>query len=290
MSPPEPTAARPVPPTLEDLVERFRGSGDLDALGHVFDRAAPGLFRIALACCPDAATAEDVLQETFLTAFRNIDRFERGRPITPWLGGILRNQAAKARDRAGRTKKDFRKPPPLAPADPAQSAADADDLRQLHEAILKLSEPYRGVALMRWRYGLEPAEIAEVRGEPPGTVRSTLSRALAQLRKTLAVAPALLLAAEAAGMSAAEALGMDAVRTAVLDGCRATAIQFAAAASLREATTALTSAPPATSSGYAVIAKVAGGLLIAAILLVGIGVLLEPGVPMVTPPRDSTLR
>ena len=46
---------------------------------------------------------------------------------------------------------------------------------------------------MRWRYGLEPAEIAEIRGEPPGTVRSTLSRALERLRRSLRTVPALLM-------------------------------------------------------------------------------------------------
>src|SRR5204862_7525962 len=68
--------------------------------------------------------------------------------------------------------------------------AGADSVDRLHEVLEDLPPPYREVALLRWRYGLEPAEIAHVREEPPGTTRSLLSRALDRLRGAMKVLPA----------------------------------------------------------------------------------------------------
>src|SRR5688572_5492845 len=48
----------------ETLLVRYRDGGDPEALGALFDATAPGLFRLALTLTPDAATAEDAVQET----------------------------------------------------------------------------------------------------------------------------------------------------------------------------------------------------------------------------------
>src|SRR5690606_12214859 len=90
-----------------------------------------------------------------------------------------------------------------------EAVLHGEDAAEIRRAIDALEEPYRGVALLRWRYGLSPAEIADVRGEHPGTTRSLLSRALARMRGALQ-ATAALLALPAA------ARGLDAVREAVL--------------------------------------------------------------------------
>ena len=57
--------------------------------------------------------------------------------------------------------------------------------RALVDAVLALDEPYRSAVLLRYFEGLEPAEIARRRGVPAGTVRSHLSRGLAELRAAL---------------------------------------------------------------------------------------------------------
>ncbi len=53
---------------LDQLVARYVDDGDVDALGELFDATAPALFRVALGIAPDAAAAEDALQEAFLAA------------------------------------------------------------------------------------------------------------------------------------------------------------------------------------------------------------------------------
>lgn len=208
-------------PTVEASLARFRETGDPAALAEVFDRTAPELFRLALAWTPDAASAEDALQETFLAAFHAVRAWDPSRPAVPWLAGILRHKAQRTRHRVRRDPDPLRVAPPLAAPDPASEAERRDELERARAAIAALPEPYRAVAVMRWRYGLEPAEIAEIRGEPPGTVRSTLTRALRKLRDDLRGSGALFtwVGGEPRGLHAVrEAVLREATRRAVASG------------------------------------------------------------------------
>ena len=78
------------PPDPDALFARWRAGRDPEALGALFDAASPGLFRLALTLAPDAATAEDALQETFLFAMEAPERWDAARPVVPWLAGVLR--------------------------------------------------------------------------------------------------------------------------------------------------------------------------------------------------------
>jgi RNA polymerase sigma-70 factor (ECF subfamily) len=182
-----------VPQTPEELLLRFRATRDPEALGALFDATAPSLLRVALSVAPDAASAENALQETFLAVLEAPERWDAARPVMPWLLGILHNQVGKVRRDGARRPDPLRLPPPLAD-DPSDAAASREDQERVRAAIDELPEPYRNVALLRWRHGLDPADIAHVRGEPPGTTRSLLSRALEKLRARLAGSALALLA------------------------------------------------------------------------------------------------
>ena len=85
------------------LFEKFRRTGDVRALAAVFDRAAPVLWRIAVRISPDAHTAEDLVQNSFLVAIESADSWDASRPVVPWILGILTNQARLARRRAAQS-------------------------------------------------------------------------------------------------------------------------------------------------------------------------------------------
>src|SRR5262245_64311421 len=76
--------------THEALLAAFRDRGDTAALGALFDTTAPELFRIATALAPDAASAEDALQETYLLLMEHAEKWDATRRVAPWLAGILR--------------------------------------------------------------------------------------------------------------------------------------------------------------------------------------------------------
>ncbi len=176
----------------EAHVARWRATGDPSAFGALFDATAGVLFRVAVTLVPDAATAEDVLQQTYTVALKKLARMEPGRPVMPWLLNVLQKEAARARRRARRTPDPVRLPPKTPSPDPAE-APEAPDTEAVRAAIESLEEPYRSAALLRWRYGLEPSEIAHVRGEPPGTTRSLLSRALDRLKRAAPALPVVFL-------------------------------------------------------------------------------------------------
>src|SRR3954454_25125349 len=71
--------------------EAQRGSGD--ALGALYARHWERAHRAAYLVVHDAAAAEDIAQEAFLSAIDNLDRFDRRRPFAPWLHRIVVNRA-----------------------------------------------------------------------------------------------------------------------------------------------------------------------------------------------------
>lgn len=178
------------PADPDTLLAAYGRTGNPRDLAALFDATAPELFRVALATAPDAASAEDALQETFLTVMDAAPKFDATRRALPWLVGILKFKVAALRSRRFRSRGDEDTPPPTLADAPTDGEADPDEIARVRAEIEHLSEPYRSVALLRWRYGLTPAEIAHVRGEPPGTVRSILSRSLDRLRRGLRAVPA----------------------------------------------------------------------------------------------------
>jgi len=266
------TERAPAGRTPEALLGRFREEGRPGDLADLFDATAPELFRLALHLCPDAATAEDCLQQTFLVVLERAASWDPSRPALPWLTGILRNEALMARRRMARRPDPERLEAAPRHDDPALEAETAEERERLREAMRRLPEPYRGVALLRWRYGLEPAEIAEVKGVPPGTVWSLLHRALRRLRSEVGALPALVLAFRSER-------GMDGVRAALLR--QAAAKSAAAAATASTAATATT-----TTMGGLLMANKAIAAGAAALLLAGAGWLaFRPGAPAAPPPR-----
>ncbi len=198
--------------TPEALLARYRATGEPEALGALFDGTAPVLFRMALSLTTDAAVAEDCVQETYLAALESLERYDATKAVMPWLVGILQIMVRRSRRERTRVPDPIR----VAASHPTEAGDEAaidvehdEEAREIRGAIDSLDEPYRSVALLRWRYGLSPAEIADVRGEPPGTVRSLLSRALERMRRLLKTTPALALLPLAP-------LGLAAVREAVI--------------------------------------------------------------------------
>ncbi len=235
--------------TADELWRRFRASGDPAALGAVFDAVSPELFRVALSLAPDAASAEDALQETWLVALKSAASHDAARPVVPWLVGILRRKVHEVRRRTRRPD-ERRVARGVAPVDPSVAAQSREETARLRAAIDELPASCREVAVLRWRYGLEPGEIADARGMPPGTVRSLLHRALARIKRRMKAAPALFLGAR-------WPRGLDDVRAAVL---RAAARRSVIDAAL-------------SSAGGLVMAKATKTAVIAAIacLLLGAG-------------------
>lgn len=150
-------------------------ASDLEAL---FRSHWPSAWRAAFLVVHDAAAAEDIAQEAFLAAIRNLDRFDRRRPFRPWLHRIVVNRAIDwARARALRAELEL--------VDTAAPAASPDVGSDVVDALRRLSPEHRAVIVLRHLLGYTPGEIARVLDLPRGTVNSRLRRGLDELQETL---------------------------------------------------------------------------------------------------------
>jgi RNA polymerase sigma-70 factor, ECF subfamily len=156
-----------------------RGSAsDLEALFRAY---WPGAHRAAYLVVHDAALAEDIAQEAFLAAVRNLDRFDRRRPFGPWLHRIAVNRAidaARARTLRREAELDERVAAPESPAPP-----DGGILA----ALAALPPEQRAVVVLRHLLDYTPGEIAQLLELPRGTVNSRLRRGLDAMRDTTGV-------------------------------------------------------------------------------------------------------
>src|SRR2546427_1679832 len=116
---------------------------DFEAL---FRRHWPLAYRAAFLVVHDAAAAEDIAQESFLAAVRNLDRFDRRRPFGPWLHRIVVNRAIDwSRARALRREVGDTPLGTLATGE----ASDNPHSRSLAAALATLSPEHRAVIVLR---------------------------------------------------------------------------------------------------------------------------------------------
>ena len=152
---------------------RAGSAADLEAL---FREHWPRAYRAAYLVVHDAAAAEDIAQEAFLAAIRNLDRFDRRRPFGPWLHRIVVNRAidwTRARRLRGEVELGDYLPAPPAPE------LDGSALGR----IGALAPEHRAVVVLRYLLEYTPGEIAELLDLPRGTVNSRLRRGLDRMKE-----------------------------------------------------------------------------------------------------------
>jgi RNA polymerase sigma-70 factor (ECF subfamily) len=166
-----------------------------EALVHI-----DAVYRFALRLTGAPDLAEDLVQETFLRAFRSWDQYTQGTAAKSWLFTICRNVFLRRRERNQRhdeiveqsVGREGRGPNPVNPVwvsvlgvDPEGAFFDSIVDDRIIDAINDLPEEYRTAVVLSDVEGLPYAEIAELMGVPVGTVKSRLFRGRRQLQKVL---------------------------------------------------------------------------------------------------------
>jgi RNA polymerase sigma-70 factor (ECF subfamily) len=170
--------------------------GDEVAWGHLVRRHQEAVFRLAYLLLHDANDAEDVTQETFLRAYRALNRFDVARPLRPWLLEITRNQSYNwsralrrrlaALQRWGYHTQDASVgTPQQADTQPEEEALRQWKATALWQAVRRLHGMDQEVVYLRCFMELSVEETAQVLKVAPGTVKSRLSRALERLRRVV---------------------------------------------------------------------------------------------------------
>jgi len=170
---------------------RSAAAGDRAAFHALVDRHSKDLFRVALSLSRNRSDAEDVLQETFVGAYRGLSQFSARSSVKTWLTQICVRQAAKQWNRSRRTREAVAIDAEGGATAGGQPLArpsreiDADRRMDLMAVIETLPEEHRQVILLREVQGLSYDDIARTLGVPQGTVESRLHRARAGLKQRL---------------------------------------------------------------------------------------------------------
>ncbi|HLT29506.1 MAG TPA: RNA polymerase sigma factor [Myxococcaceae bacterium] len=169
----------------EALMERFC-NGDEGAFNALYQRHAGALRGFLLRWSHSQATADDLLQLTFISAVRGRGRWEKGRPVKPWLYAIAANAARDWSRRQGRSETLTDDGAlPVTPVNGAAQAMDHGLSRAVQTALAQLPEGQRLPILMHRFEGLGFAEIAEVMGLSETAVKVRAHRGYVRLRELL---------------------------------------------------------------------------------------------------------
>jgi len=143
------------------------------------------VFGVALAHAGDPALAEDVAQEAFVTAWRDMTGLREPERVGSWVAGIARNLAKSAhRTRARRDARPPDEPPP--PATPEDEALAREDRELLARALAEVPAAHREALVLHYMEGQPVARIAEVLGVREELVKQRLSRGRRALRASVA--------------------------------------------------------------------------------------------------------
>ena len=169
-------------------------TGDAEAFRALVDRHSRGLFRLAFRMTGNEPDAEDVVQESFLRAYRQLNKFDERASFGTWLYRIAVNCSLDlVRSRKRRAEQQ---PSEDALADPVATAiagsptpdrlAMSGEVRELvAEAMNELSAAERAAFVLRHFEGMRIEDVSRILGCQPGAAKHSVFRAVQKLRRAL---------------------------------------------------------------------------------------------------------
>lgn len=163
-------------------------NGKPQAFGMLVDKYKEGIYAFAYAELGDFQDAQDVTQEIFLQAYRDLRSLRKWESFVFWLYRIARRRCVQRfRIRSRRVDRESieDQDPTVMDAHSLSSYRDSQLSESLVDALDSLPEMQREVLMLRYFGGMNSKEIARAIGTSPGAIRVRLSRARAQLRKEM---------------------------------------------------------------------------------------------------------
>jgi RNA polymerase sigma-70 factor (ECF subfamily) len=174
-----------------DVGRRF-AVGDEQALAWAYERWAGQIHGMAVRAFGSGPDAEDVTQQTFVSAWTGRARFRPDAgPLPAWLVGICRHKIADTWARRERQRRETEAAMSEAQASPTGPARGIDttvaDRVLLLDELEQIGQPQRGIIELAFFEDLTHTQIAARTGLPLGTVKSHIRRTLERLRSRLEV-------------------------------------------------------------------------------------------------------
>jgi RNA polymerase sigma-70 factor (ECF subfamily) len=179
----------------DDIAISRARRGDRDAFRVLVERHARAVFRLAYRMTNSETDAEDLVQETFLRAWKQIAKFDGRASFPTWLHRICANcsldliRARKRKQELHQPFEDDNSDPfsqiPAGSPSPERLAQSSQISAILVPALDALSEMERAAFVMRHYEGMGIEEISEALGVQPGAAKHSVFRAVQKLRRAL---------------------------------------------------------------------------------------------------------
>lgn len=174
----------------DDDVDRALAGGDRQrAFALLMSRHGDPVYRYIVAMTGDGPLAEEVRQQVFVEAYRDLPRFAGRSPVRAWLFGIVRHRCLDALKSTRRWNLHFKNEPPRDPElddiEPGDQLDRSRTARLLADCLATLAPAAREAVVLRYHQELSYDEAAEITGDRPGTLQQRVARALPVLRKCI---------------------------------------------------------------------------------------------------------
>ena len=167
-----------------ELIARCR-EGDSDAHFRLYKLYSKAMYNVGFRITGNEADAEDVLQESFISAFRNLESYRGDASFGSWIKKIVINKAINTLK-----KRKMELMPDNEEFDIPEEVVEADYMPELsvdrvRDAIHQLPDGYRSVLSLYLLEGYDHQEIGEIMGITESTSKSQLNRAKSKLKELL---------------------------------------------------------------------------------------------------------
>lgn len=166
-------------------------SGDTEAFAQLYDRHVDAIYRYVMLRVSTREQAEDITEDVFLRAWKNLGRFQPKRPILHWLYRIAHNrivdehrrkaQQNDSLDAMNESGHQIASPQP----DPVHTVISNEEIDTLRNALATMSDDEQSLLFLRFTENLAFREIAEILNKSEGACRVLQHRALKKLAQKL---------------------------------------------------------------------------------------------------------
>ena len=174
------------------LLKRLQ-NGERIGFETLLDRFGPRVQSLARRYSQSSADAEDLTQEIFVDLFKSVPNFRGEAQLSTWIYRVALNHCLRWKEKQGREnerRENFSSDEIEIPSldgwgDPQKRAARGELGERVQCALGDLSEMHREIVILHEMHGLTYAQCAQILEIPVGTVKSRLSNAFSQLRRSL---------------------------------------------------------------------------------------------------------
>ena len=166
-------------------------AGNQTAIEMFVRQYETGVFRLALSILGDQAEANEITQETFISALRSLPSYQENQSLKAWLYTIALNHSRshlrkrKTLERLRNTLNSIFRVETQKQVSPEDSVIRGDKEAEVWKALNRLDEPFRVVIVLRYFHELSIAEISAILSVNEGTIHSRLYTARERLRNEL---------------------------------------------------------------------------------------------------------